>query len=96
MLIDLQYAPKVLQDRDHTAMQKILAELAADTRVGLFRRFAIIRHWLRGRLQMDDLVTSDGLHMNDLGYACWAHSLARAIQLSAAPSRQKSAVSGKN
>lgn len=97
VLIDLQYAPKVLQDRDHVAMQKILADLAADTGIGLFRRFAIMRHWLRGGgLQMGDVVTSDGLHMNDLGYACWAHSLARAIQLSITPPLQKSAVSGKN
>lgn len=97
VLIDLQYAPKVLQDRDHLAMQKILADLATEQRVGLFRRFAIMRHWLRsGGLQVGDMVTSDGLHMNDLGYTCWAYSLARAIQLSAVPPGQKSAVSGKN
>lgn len=96
VLIDLQYAPKVLGDRDHIAMQKILADLAAEQRVGLFRRFAVMRHWLRGSLQMGDVVTADGLHMNDLGYACWAHSLARAIQLSTTLPEQKSAVSGKN
>jgi acyl-CoA thioesterase-1 len=97
VLIDLQYAPKVLQDRDHIAMQKILADLAAETGVGLFRRFAIMRHWLRtGGLQMSDVVTADGLHMNDLGYACWAHALASSIQLLTAAPKQKSAVSGKN
>ncbi|QDO97846.1 SGNH/GDSL hydrolase family protein [Ferrovibrio terrae] len=96
VLIDLQYAPKVLQDRDHIAMQKILADLAVEQRVALFRRFAIMRYWLRGGLQMGDMVTPDGLHMNDLGYACWAHSLARAIQLSTVLPGQKSAVSGKN
>ncbi len=96
VLIDLQYAPKVLQDPDHIAMQKILADLAAETGVGLFRRFAIMRHWLRTGLRMGDVVTPDGLHMNDLGYACWAHALARSIQLSAVPLGQKSAVSGKN
>lgn len=96
VLIDLQYAPKVLQDPDHIAMQKILADLANETGVGLFRRFAIMRHWLRTGLRMGDVVTPDGLHMNDLGYACWARALARSIQLSAAPLAQKSAVSGKN
>jgi lysophospholipase L1-like esterase len=80
VLIDLQYAPKVLQDPDHAAMQKILAELAAEMQVGLFRRFAIMRDWMRGGLRQADLVSPDGLHMNDLGYACWARSLGLALR----------------
>jgi lysophospholipase L1-like esterase len=84
VLIDLQYAPKVLQDPDHTAMQKILADLAAEMKVGLFRRFAIMHDWLRhGGLQQADLVSPDGLHMNDLGYACWARSLAQSLRRAA-------------
>lgn len=93
VLIDLQYAPKVLRDPDHTTMQKILAELAAESRVGLFRRFAIMRAWLRTGLRQDDLITSDGLHMNDLGYTCWADALARSLRLAAETSGIKTAVS---
>jgi acyl-CoA thioesterase-1 len=96
VLIDLQYAPKVLQDPDHIPMQKILAKLAAETRVGLFRRFAIMRDWLRGGLSEADLVTADGLHMNDLGYACWAEALAHALRRGADKSQTKSAVSRGN
>ncbi|MEK9971083.1 MAG: SGNH/GDSL hydrolase family protein [Ferrovibrio sp.] len=84
VLIDLQYAPKVLRDPDHTAMQKILADLAAEMKVGLYRRFAIMRAWMRdGGLQQADLVSPDGLHMNDLGYACWARSLALGLRKAA-------------
>lgn len=97
VLIDLQYAPKVLRDPDHLAMQKILADTAAELGVGLYRRFAIMRHWQRkGGLQQGDMVSPDGLHMNDLGYACWAHSLAQALQRSVVMAGQKSTVSGKN
>lgn len=94
VLIDLQYAPKVLQDPDHKAMQKILAELAAETGVGLFRRFDIMRGWLRdGGLQMRDVVTPDGLHMNDLGYACWAAALGQSLSRAVSRAGIKSAVS---
>jgi lysophospholipase L1-like esterase len=97
VLIDLQYAPKVLQDPDYPAMQNILAEVAAEQGTGLYRRFAAMRHWLRsGNLQPGDLVSPDGLHMNDLGYACWAHSLALALHRTVTGPEQKSAVSGKN
>lgn len=97
VLIDLQYAPKVLQDPDYPAMQKILAEVATEQGAGLYRRFAAMRHWLRsGNLQPGDLVSPDGLHMNDLGYACWARSLALALHRALTGPEQKSAVSGKN
>ncbi|PJI39002.1 SGNH/GDSL hydrolase family protein [Ferrovibrio sp.] len=97
VLIDLQYAPKVLQDPDHKAMQKILAELAAETKVGLFRRFDIMRGWLRnGSLQMADMVTPDGLHMNDLGYACWAAALGQSLGRAVDRAGIKAAVSRGN
>lgn len=81
VLVDLQYAPKVLQDPDHEAMQTILAELAAETKVGLFRRFDLMRHWLRpGGLSQRDLTDPDELHMTDLGYACWARAMAHALR----------------
>lgn len=96
VLIDLQYAPKVLQDPDHMPMQKILAGLATESRVGLFRRFAVMRDWLRGGLRQDDLVTADGLHMNDLGYACWAQALAQSLRRATEKADAKSAVSRGN
>ena len=97
VLIDLQYAPKVLQDPDHKAMQKILADLAAETKVGLFRRFDIMRGWLRnGDLQMADVVTPDGLHMNDLGYACWAAALGQSLRRAVDKAGTKGAVSRGN
>jgi acyl-CoA thioesterase-1 len=95
VLIDLQHAPRVLRDPDHPAMQVILADLARETGAGLFRRFDLMRHW-QGRNGLG-LTDPDELHMNDLGYACWARALALALHRAAAPDDTlKTSVSGKN
>jgi lysophospholipase L1-like esterase len=46
VLMDLQYAPGVLASPVHATMEKLIAEVAERNRVGLFRRFEIMRHWL--------------------------------------------------
>src|SRR3954454_3119082 len=46
VLMDLQYAPRVLAAPSYTVMEKLIAETAERTQVGLFRRFEIMRHWL--------------------------------------------------
>lgn len=40
---------------------------ANETKVVLFRRFAVMRHWISsGQYKMDDVVSRDGLHLNDV------------------------------
>jgi lysophospholipase L1-like esterase len=46
VLMDLQYAPRVLAAPSYTVMEKLIAETAERNQVGLFRRFEIMRHWL--------------------------------------------------
>jgi acyl-CoA thioesterase-1 len=46
VLMDLQYAPDVLASPAAATMEKLIAEVAERSRVGLFRRFEIMRHWL--------------------------------------------------
>lgn len=80
VLIDLQYAPKVLADPDWKTMEVILRDVTAETSVGLFRRFATMKSWIHtGQLRQTDILSPDGLHQNDLGYLCWADHLARAL-----------------
>ena len=56
-----------------------------------------MRGWLRnGSLQMADMVTPDGLHMNDLGYACWATALGQALGRAVGKAETKGAVSRGN
>ena len=47
VLMDLQYAPRVLARPATAEMERLIAEVAQSTRVGLFRRFEIMQHWER-------------------------------------------------
>lgn len=80
VLIDLQYAPRVLADPDHPAMLRLLQSVARETGSGLFRRFAVMRHWqASGQIAKADLIAGDGLHLTDVSYDCWASALATAL-----------------
>ncbi len=80
VMIDPQYAPKVLAKPETPGMVEQIALTAKEENVDLFQRFAVMRNWHEvGRLPFDTFVSPDGLHMNDWGYACWAKLLGAAI-----------------
>jgi len=80
VLIDLQYAPKVLAKTETADMLDQIAAAAKDDNVDLFHRFAIMRDWyVVQRRSFEGFVSPDGVHMNDWGYACWAKLLAASI-----------------
>jgi len=80
VLIDPQYAPKVLAKSETSGMVEQIARAAKEQNIDLFRRFAIMRDWYEVQhLGFDVFVSPDGLHMNDWGYACWAKLLASGI-----------------
>lgn len=80
VLIDQQYAPRVLADPDHLRMQTLLAQVAREGGAGLFQRFALMRHWRQGSSPSPDrMMTADGLHLSDTGYHCWARALAQSL-----------------
>lgn len=94
VLIDLQYAPKVLADIDHPRMQAILDRVAKETGSGLFRRFDAMKFWLDdGQARLPDILSPDGLHLNDRGYLCWAEALARGIGRAARVPAPEAAIS---
>ncbi|HWK95683.1 MAG TPA: SGNH/GDSL hydrolase family protein [Pseudolabrys sp.] len=80
ILIDPQYAPKVIAKPLAPKMVDFIAEVSKAENVGLFRRFDVMKHWseIEG-IPFDAFVIADGLHMNDWGYGCMAHSLGVAI-----------------
>ncbi len=80
VLIDPQYSPRVIAKSDAEPMVDLIATASKRENVGLFRRFAVMRHW-RDQLRMgfDSFVSADGLHMNDWSYGCWAKLLASGI-----------------
>jgi acyl-CoA thioesterase I len=80
VLIDPQFAPKVLTKPDYEEMVSLIAILAKQENVDLFRRFAVMRHWrdVQG-LAFNSFLSADELHMNDWSYACVAKLLGEAI-----------------
>jgi acyl-CoA thioesterase I len=83
VLMDLQYAPRLLNAPHHRAMQALIADIARSERVGLFRRFALTRRAINWGVPWRALVASDALHNSAEGYDCVGRALARAINAAA-------------
>jgi acyl-CoA thioesterase-1 len=81
VVIDPQYAPKVLaRNHDVEGMVNLIGTEAKASNIGLFQRFAVMRHWRETQgIAFETLLSPDGLHMNDWSYACVARQLAIAI-----------------
>ena len=73
VLIDPQYAPKVIAKPNAEGMVSLIATAAKAEHVCLFHRFALMRQWHEvDRLPFETFLSADGLHMNDWSYACIA------------------------
>lgn len=82
VLVDPQYAPATTANREADAnkMVAVIKKAANKVKVGVFPRFEVMQEWHKDRaLPMDQFVISDGLHMNDWGYACFAQLLGDTI-----------------
>jgi lysophospholipase L1-like esterase len=80
ILIDPQYAPKVIAKPEAEGMVAQIAATAKEQSVDVFRRFSLMRHWYQNEhMPFDAFVSPDGLHMNDWSYACLAKRLSAAI-----------------
>jgi lysophospholipase L1-like esterase len=77
VLVDPQYSPRVNERGEKASrMVKLLGRVAELRHVGIFPRFEVMRDWHeRQAIPIDNFVISDGLHMNDWGYACFAQLL---------------------
>jgi acyl-CoA thioesterase I len=80
VLIDPQYAPKVIAKVRCGDMVKLIGATAKAENVQLFQRYELMRHWHDvARIPFDSFISADGLHLNDWSYNCWAKGLANAI-----------------
>ena len=80
VLIDPQYAPKVIRGAGANSIVAMIAETARGTNVNLFRRYELMRRWREvEQLAFDKFISPDELHMNDWSYACIARALGTAI-----------------
>jgi lysophospholipase L1-like esterase len=80
VLINPQYAPKVINKHDVDSMLDLIAFTAKQASVDLFQRFAVMRYWrLNANIPFSTFVSTDEVHMNDWSYGCIAKLLAGAI-----------------
>jgi acyl-CoA thioesterase I len=80
VLIDPQYAPRVITKANCEGMVSLIATAAKAEHVGVFHRFELMRRWYETeRLPFEAFISPDGLHMNDWSYGCLAKALAVAL-----------------
>jgi acyl-CoA thioesterase-1 len=85
VLIDPQFAPKVIVKPDAENMVGLIASAATKRGVDLFPRFAVMREWHEAEaIPFEAFLSPDMLHMNDWGYACVAKLLGAAMAEAAA------------
>jgi lysophospholipase L1-like esterase len=80
VLIDPQFAPKVIAKPEAERMVELIATTAKREDVDLFRRFDVMKRWRTvDNMPFEAFVSPDGLHMNDWSYGCMAKGLGVAI-----------------
>ncbi|MGB7949127.1 MAG: SGNH/GDSL hydrolase family protein [Candidatus Binatia bacterium] len=80
VLMDPQFAPRVLARPLHPFIVDSISAVANEMKVGVFPRFAVMRHWISSnQYRAEDITSSDGLHMNDVSYGCIARLLADSL-----------------
>jgi lysophospholipase L1-like esterase len=80
VMINPQYAPKVLAKRDIDRMVDLIDTAAREANVDLFQRYAVMRYWrLTEDIPFSTFLSADELHMNDWSYGCLAKLLAGSI-----------------
>lgn len=80
ILMDPQYAPRLLARPLHRAFVNIIGALGNELKVAVFQRFAVMQHWVKtGQYRVEDIITRDQLHMNDASYSCIARLLADSL-----------------
>lgn len=88
LLIDPQFAPRVNAKPAVNDMVGLIAYVAKQAHVPLFRRYVAMRHWHDDEaIAFDRFISADGLHMNDWGYSCLARLLAENIVTTVSRSR---------
>ena len=91
ILMDPQFAPRIIARPSHLLIVDSIDAVAKDMNVAVFRRFALMRHWVSsGRYKIEEIVSADGLHMNDFSYRCVANLLADSLTVATEAKNQTS------
>jgi acyl-CoA thioesterase-1 len=80
VLIDPQFAPKVLAKPDIDNLMSLYRAVAKQENIGVFHRFEVMRYWREvAGIPFEVFLSPDELHMNDWSYDCVGKLLAGAI-----------------
>jgi acyl-CoA thioesterase I len=80
VLIDPQFAPKVIAKPEAARMVELIASTTKRENINRFPRFDMMRRWHDlDHMAFKTFVSPDGLHMNDWSYGCLATALSVAI-----------------
>lgn len=77
VLVGLQYTPKSERTDQYFAIRSVLRGIAAAENILYVRRYDAMQFIVNHTRA--ELVTSDNLHLNDLGYRCMAEHVARGV-----------------
>jgi len=80
VLLDPQFYPTVKDPARYERFVNIIANVGTETGTPVLSRYRLMKAW--AEKAPDDLRTmlsSDGFHMSDRGYACLANAMARAV-----------------
>lgn len=77
VLVGLQYTPTSARNERYFAIRSVLRGIATTENVLYVRRFVAMQYIVTHA--HTELVTSDNLHLNDLGYRCMAEHVARGV-----------------
>lgn len=81
VLVGLQYTLKVSTDEHYKGIRTALRDIASTENVLLVRRYEAME--FLDKVKAMHLMSTDELHLNDLGYRCMAEHIARAVVVSA-------------
>ncbi|MDO9708340.1 SGNH/GDSL hydrolase family protein [Paracraurococcus lichenis] len=79
LLMDSQRAPRILAAPGFERLDGTIRDLADHSAAELFSRAALMQAWAAAGTPYGEMISPDGLHHNDRGYACVAEALARSI-----------------
>ena len=80
VLMSPQYAPSFNRRQRNLLHVEAIRSAGRQTGVAVFRRFEIMQYWLAsGQITFDEMLSPDGLHLNDLSYGCVANQMAALI-----------------
>lgn len=81
ILVDQQFYPRSERVTGYRDYLKAMRASAEANGVGLFQRYAIMRHMVRsGQHSPEQLLAPDNFHLNDLSYGCLADLMADGIE----------------